>query len=89
MIYILCNIITFFLYGIDKWKAKHHKWRIPERVLLFAAICGVFGAFAGMCLFRHKIRKPKFYLGVPLIFLLELILVFSFLFYFPAASITL
>lgn len=81
MIYILCNIVTFFLYGIDKEKAKHHKWRIPERILLFAAICGVFGAFAGMYVFHHKTRKPKFYLGVPLIFLLELILVFSFLFF--------
>ena len=39
-IYILINLIVFFLYGIDKWKAIHHKWRIPEAHLILA---GVFG----------------------------------------------
>ena len=24
------NIVAFFLYGIDKWKARHDKWRVTE-----------------------------------------------------------
>ena len=33
IIYLIAiNSITFFLYGIDKWKAKRSKWRIPNAV---------------------------------------------------------
>ena len=74
-IYILINLIVFFLYGIDKWKAIHHKWRIPEAHLILAGVFGIFGAVLGMLLFRHKIRKPKFYIGLPAIFILELVCV--------------
>ena len=24
------NVVTFFMYGIDKWKAKKSRWRIRE-----------------------------------------------------------
>lgn len=78
-IYILINLIVFFLYGIDKWKAIHHKWRIPEAHLILAGVFGIFGAILGMLLFRHKIRKPKFYIGLPAIFILELICVILYI----------
>lgn len=69
---IVINIVTFFLYGSDKKRAKEERWRISERRLLLAAgIGGSLGAFAGMQIFRHKIRKRKFSLGVPLILLLQ------------------
>lgn len=61
--------------GIDKWKAKHHKWRISEAALMMAAVFGVFGAYGGMHLFHHKTQKPKFYIGVPVIFVAELVFV--------------
>lgn len=48
--------------GIDKFKAIHHKWRIPEFNLLFAALLGGFaGGFAGMYIFRHKSKKIYFH----------------------------
>lgn len=78
-IYILINLIVFFLYGIDKWKAIHHKWRIPEAHLILASVFGIFGAVLGMLLFRHKIRKPKFYIGLPAIFILELVCVILYI----------
>ena len=78
-IYILINLIVFFLYGIDKWKAIHHKWRIPEAHLILAGVFGIFGAVLGMLLFRHKIRKPKFYIGLPAIFILELMCVILYI----------
>lgn len=71
--YLFLNGIVFGLYGVDKYKAVHHKWRIPETTLLIAAVLGVIGAFAGMRVFHHKTRKPKFYVGVLVIFLLEVI----------------
>lgn len=80
-IYILINLIVFFLYGIDKWKAIHHKWRIPEAHLILAGVFGIFGAVLGMLLFRHKIRKPKFYIGLPAIFILELVCVILYMKY--------
>ena len=54
---IAVNLLAFALYGIDKWKARHNRWRIPEStLLLFAACGGSVGALLGMYLFRHKTR---------------------------------
>ena len=73
MIYLLTvNALAFLLMLIDKQKAKKHLWRIPEATLMLsAAIGGSIGALLGMYTFRHKTRKPKFYIGIPLILLLQ------------------
>lgn len=71
------NLAAFFVYGIDKRRARKHKWRIPERTLLgLAVIGGSMGALAGMYLFHHKTRKPKFAIGVPVILAVQLIAVY-------------
>ena len=70
---VIINLVAFFMYGIDKWKAKREGRRIPEKSLLgIAALGGSIGAYAAMQLFRHKTRKPKFYIGVPCIFAIQL-----------------
>ena len=69
--YAVINIVVFFMYGIDKYKATHKKWRIPEATLIGAAVFGVLGALAGMYVFHHKTKKPKFYITVPVILVLE------------------
>ena len=57
------SVLTFFLYGIDKRKARRARRRIPERTLfVFAALGGAAGALLGMRLFRHKTRHGYFYL---------------------------
>jgi len=62
------NVVTFLLYGIDKFKAQHVRWRIPESVLIgFAVIGGSIGAWLGMMIWRHKTQHKKFRYGVPLI----------------------
>lgn len=71
--YVMINIVVFFMYGIDKYKAKHKKWRIPEATLIGAAVFGVLGALAGMYGFHHKTKKPKFYITVPMILVLEVV----------------
>ncbi len=76
VLFLALNIITLAVYGIDKWKAKHNKWRIPEAtLLLLAAIGGSIGAWAGMYLFRHKTQHLKFKFGVPFIIILQLALI--------------
>ena len=74
---IFINIITFFLYGLDKLKAVNHWWRIPEWVLLGLAVAGgSVGAYLGMQVFRHKTLKPLFRFGVPVILLVQAAVVF-------------
>jgi len=50
IIYLVAiNVLTFFMYGVDKWKAKQSKWRIREAALLMlAALGGSIGAWLGM-----------------------------------------
>lgn len=74
MAYLTINLAVLLLYGLDKWKAKNHRWRVSEAALMMAAVFGVFGAYGGMHLFHHKTQKPKFYIGVPVIFVVELML---------------
>lgn len=75
IIYLIVNLIVFGMYGIDKQKAIRHQWRIPEHTLILGAVFGVFGAYVGMHVFHHKTKKPKFYIGVPVIFFAEMIVV--------------
>ena len=74
--YLLVNLIVFAMYGIDKAKAVRNEWRIPEKTLIGLAVLGSPGALLAMFVFRHKIRKPKFYIGVPLILIAEIIVFF-------------
>jgi len=67
------NLVSLFCFGVDKLMAMRRGGRIPERWLLSLAFLGPFGAVAGMFVFRHKTRKPRFLL-VPLFALLQLAL---------------
>jgi uncharacterized membrane protein YsdA (DUF1294 family) len=73
------NVVTFFVYGIDKWKAKKGKWRISEATLLILAIIGgSFGALLGIKVWHHKTMHKKFKYGVPAIIVLQLIAVAAY-----------
>ena len=75
---VFINIISFFVYGLDKLKAVNHWWRIPEGVLLGLAVAGgSVGAYLGMQVFRHKTLKPLFRFGVPVILLVQAAVVFA------------
>ena len=64
---ILINLVGFFLYGLDKAKAKRKGGRIPERTLLWVArLGGGAGCWLGMVLFRHKTKHIRFKIFVPL-----------------------
>ena len=73
---VAINVVTFFVYGIDKWKAKRSRWRIPEAALLvLAAMGGSVGALLGMYVWRHKTLHKKFRYGVPLILIAQVAVV--------------
>ena len=76
LIYLLAvNAVTFIVYGIDKYKAKHAKWRISEAtMLLLAVVGGSIGAWCGMKVWHHKTMHKKFKYGVPVILLLQVAL---------------
>ena len=77
MYYLLAiNIVSFFLYGIDKYKAKKNKWRISEATLLMIAVIGgSIGAWVGMRLWHHKTMHKKFKYGIPVIMIMQVCLV--------------
>ena len=73
-IYIVCCIIGYILVGIDKHYARINHWRISERTLLIFAVFGGVGVWIGMYMFHHKTNKPKFYLGVPCLIIIFILL---------------
>ncbi len=67
--YLCCiNLFTFFLFCVDKRRAKRGAWRIPEKMLLgFTAAGGAAGGLLAMRVAHHKTRKPAFKFGVPVL----------------------
>lgn len=75
-LFLALNLLTFFLFGLDKTRARRGRWRVPERTLLtFACLGGSIGAKAGQRLFRHKTSKQPFASVLNAICLLQLVLV--------------
>jgi uncharacterized membrane protein YsdA (DUF1294 family) len=74
------NVLAFAVYGVDKWKARQGRWRVPEATLIgLAALGGSVGAWVAMQLFRLKTKKNKFRYGVPIMFVLQLAAVLFFM----------
>ena len=77
---LVMNLVTFFVFGLDKWKAKyketHEKTRrVPEKTLfLLAALGGSVGALLGMRVWRHKTLHKSFRFGIPAILILQLVI---------------
>ena len=76
----MINLITFFIFGLDKWKAKyketHEKTRrVPEKTLfLLSALGGSVGALLGMRVWHHKTLHKSFRFGIPAILALQIII---------------
>ena len=85
---IIINLVTFFVFGWDKWKAKRKEKndavrRVPEKTLLIlSAIGGSAGALLGMRAWHHKTLHRAFRFGVPLILALQIIVPFGLWLYF-------
>lgn len=85
---VLINVLTFLIFGLDKWKAKRKEKnekvrRVPEKtLLLLSALGGSAGALLAMRVFHHKTLHRAFRLGVPLILALQVIIPFGLWLYF-------
>lgn len=76
---LIINAVAFALMHIDKYKAKKNLWRIPEATLMTTALLGgSFGALMGMYTAHHKTKHPKFYIGVPLILAIQIVMLSFF-----------
>lgn len=57
----LINLLTFSIYGADKYAARKSWHRVPESTLLLLGFVGGWpGAICGQKLFRHKTQKQPF-----------------------------
>ena len=78
--FFIISIISVFLTIYDKYCAVKHKRRISENTIMLLAVLGgsIFIYFT-MKLIRHKTRKNKFMIGLPIIFLLQVMISYLFL----------
>lgn len=80
---MIINFYGFIIMWTDKKYAKSGKWRIAEKQLMLVGVLGgVPGTMAGMLIFRHKTQHKKFYLGLPVILLIQWILVIATLVFY-------
>jgi len=74
--YTIINIVGLIIMGVDKRKAIRNAYRIPEANLFCVALLGgALGTTLGMRIFRHKTKHWYFVVGMPLIFLVQLVLI--------------
>ena len=77
---LVMNLITFFVFGIDKWKARRKRThestrRVPEKTLFLLSILGgSVGALLGMKVFHHKTLHKSFRYGIPAILALQILI---------------
>ena len=77
---LLVNALALALMLLDKHFARTHRRRIPERTLLLvAALGGSLGALVGMYAFHHKTKHPKFYITLPILLGVHLLLAWWYL----------
>ena len=77
---LIINLLTFLIFGLDKWKAKRKEKkesvrRVPEKTLfLLSAFGGSIGALLGMKVFHHKTLHKSFRFGIPAILILQILI---------------
>lgn len=73
LIYLsIINLIAFSMMGIDKRRAQNKEYRIREDSLMgVSLIGGAVGILIGMIVYKHKTGKKQFYVGVPIIYIIN------------------
>lgn len=74
---LVMSIITFWIFYLDRRRARHRKGRVPDLVLILFALCGgSLGAMLSMAILKAKRRNPQYLIGMPLIFIVETTMIF-------------
>lgn len=72
--WVVINLIGFVVMGADKKRAVRGAWRISEASLFgIALLGGSLGCTLGMQYFRHKTKHWYFRLGMPTIFVVQVL----------------
>lgn len=80
-VFLGLNLFAFIIIGYDKFLAKKHKRRIPEKILLsFVFFGGTVGSGLGMLIFRHKTAKKSYLLKFFGIVIFQILFIYT-LFY--------
>lgn len=76
LIYLcIISVIAVVITVYDKYRAVRNKWRVKEATLLLVSFLGgSIAMYITMLLIRHKTKKIKFMLGIPLIIILQFII---------------
>lgn len=76
LFFSIINALSYLIMHIDKNNARKNGQRISEAsIIAIAAIGGSIGVLIGMYTLRHKTRKLRFTIGVPIILLLQIALI--------------
>ncbi|WP_374226831.1 DUF1294 domain-containing protein [Ktedonobacter sp. SOSP1-85] len=71
--FIVLNILTFVVYGLDKHSSRNRGRRVPENVLLLLAFAGgTPAAYVARNYFRHKTIKRPFITRLRLILIVQI-----------------
>ncbi|KAI5696695.1 hypothetical protein M8J76_002047 [Diaphorina citri] len=57
----VATVAVYLMYNYDKRQAVAGEWRVPESQLLIGTMASPVGAFFGMVVPWHKVRKPNFW----------------------------
>lgn len=61
LLFIIFNLVTFFVFGYDKYLARANRRRVSEKTLLNLALFGgSVGAVFAQKIFRHKSKKYRY-----------------------------
>lgn len=73
---VIINLITFCVFGFDKWQAINRHSRVRNATLLgLCFIGGALGGLLGMQTFRHKTRTWYYTIPVPIMLVVQIILI--------------
>ena len=72
---LIINLLAFITFALDKRKAMKKDFRVPEATLLFLSLLGGgLGGLMAMVIFKHKLSKKLFYIGLPVIIISNIII---------------
>ena len=73
--FVIISIVAVIITCYDKHCAIRDKWRVKERTLIIvSALGGGIAMYVTMQFIRHKTKKLRFMLGIPLIVIAEIFL---------------
>ena len=72
--FIGINILNYFLFAIDKQKARGKQRRIPEFYLFSVSLLGgALGGILSMNIMKHKTKKLSFKLVMPTLLIVNIL----------------